>query len=446
MLAAFGLSSAVVDTSDMHDTSFDPECLSLIDTYSGTENLQAWLAQLQTVAELYKWTETVCMKVAVLRLTGAARSWAHQHRFARWSHFCKQLDLRFGETAESAIACLEQCFQHHDESPRDFADRFMCSAVKAGRREDPALLFCFTQRLLPELREEALRQRLHSMAEVVAFCDHWLNMHDRFDAWQQPDSDEYGCASHTPDNQSWDALDDSTPPAYGQPHEHALQLFQECSDVDEGTCLLASISDSLEFLLHRPDCLDAHDPEFFTLQTLIEQTLAVFDSPCCESVHAWEAADDDFDACDSDSGLELLACMRTANAPPAHSEVTVLVDQQFTPSHSDAFEHLTHDFGSVSSCVPASPLVTAPHSLGALLATVPGPSCSNCSSPLPWSPRPLYHSMHYVRCQWTHHHMNFLRTLCLTSLRPARMTHPGPGPLTSRLLTLTFCQCTSCSA
>ncbi len=148
----------------------DPDSVADVDTYSGTEDPQAWLDQLQAIAELYQWHQALWTKIGVIKLRDAAQVWARRHHFADWSDFCQQLTGRFGQTMESAAACLEQCFQQQGESPHDFADRYLSCATKAGRVEDPLLLCSFTQHLLPELRDECLRQRLHSIADVVTKC------------------------------------------------------------------------------------------------------------------------------------------------------------------------------------------------------------------------------------------------------------------------------------
>lgn len=152
----------------------DPEALSCITTYAGHEDPEDWLGQVQALADVYQWQDADCVRIATLKLRDAAQRWARQHTFSSWHDFCQQLLQRFGDTLEVAVTHLDHCYQQPDEQPREFADRFLQLAATAGRCEDPALVHSFTQRLLPELSLGARRQRLHSIAETVAYCEYWL--------------------------------------------------------------------------------------------------------------------------------------------------------------------------------------------------------------------------------------------------------------------------------
>jgi hypothetical protein len=362
----------------------DPECLSVVEAYSGNDDPQAWLAHLQAVADLYLWDEALCIKIGMLQLRGAAQLWARRQHFAHWVDFCQQLTQRFGETTESAAVLLEQCFQQHDESPHAFADRFLCCAVKAGRCEDPALLYSFTQRLLPELREEALRQRLHSIADVAAFCDYWVTTQSGFDTWQQ-----YG--SYDAVHQQWDLPDDFVSAAYEQ-QEHDLHLFQECPAADD-IAHLYSMCASLERQLLQmqqrdQECQHAQDIEIHALMAaLAEQDLRQHKQQ--SSVHAFDAACDPANAFGDDYSLELLACTHVAEVPAAGLPAANLATQQPMSCHAyaDACEHPVPTCCDTPDSVSASPEVTLPYSSGCTPpTTVPTMGC-NSSSLAPETPK-----------------------------------------------------------
>jgi hypothetical protein len=156
----------------------DPEAFAAIDKFSGQEDAYTWLQGLLGIAELYGWSQDTCLKVAKARLKDAAQRWARRHSFNSWDAFAEQFLLHHGETRESAIARLDRCYQHRDEAPQVFADRFWEAAERAGRREDDALMYQFIQRLQPELRMEVTRQRVRSINDAVSFCNYWLGLHN----------------------------------------------------------------------------------------------------------------------------------------------------------------------------------------------------------------------------------------------------------------------------
>ena len=153
-----------------------PQALTSIERYDGRQDPAVWLDYVQEVATLYHWSDATCLLVAKIRLTGNAKTWSRQHQFLNWAAFQEQLECRFGETKQSSIAKLENCCQLPDESVRDFADRFLRNAQRAGRVEDAALVYNFTQRLQPELRMEVARRRLHHIEDIVTFCDFWTGL------------------------------------------------------------------------------------------------------------------------------------------------------------------------------------------------------------------------------------------------------------------------------
>jgi len=60
-----------------------------------------------------------------------------------------------------------------NESAKDFADRFLEEAERAGRGTDSALLHQFIRSLNPDLKLEVTRQRPSSMEEAIEFCSYW---------------------------------------------------------------------------------------------------------------------------------------------------------------------------------------------------------------------------------------------------------------------------------
>jgi hypothetical protein len=149
------------------------QALNAIATYDGRKDPDASLSCIQAIAGLYNWSEELCLKIARVRLTGPAWNWAQARQFPSWAAFQQQLESRYGETKESAIARLECCRQYASESVKDFADRYLYNAEKAGRVEDEALIYNFIQRLQPGLKLEVARQRCHSIEEIVTFCNFW---------------------------------------------------------------------------------------------------------------------------------------------------------------------------------------------------------------------------------------------------------------------------------
>lgn len=370
----------------------DPESLSAVETYSGREDPQTWLDHLQAIATLYHWNEALCTKIGLLQLRDEARLWARRHHFASWLEFCQQLHRRFGETTEAAAASLQQCFQQQDESPHAFADRYLWYAAKSGRCEDPALVYSFTQRLLPELREEVLRQRPHTIADAVAFCDYWLttqadvDTQADFDTWQPHDS-------HSPDQSSRDLPNDCDTVVchslLGQ-YEYALH-FQECSPVDESTYTWPSKLELLEQRLHRLDehfemqeLLHAKDLEIMALKAALaeqDQQQHKQHSPC--SVYDPDLSFDPLDPSGDDHCLAMLACTPVAETPAAGVRAAHLAAQQPAPLCPGTCVHLTPTCCGVYECVCASPLAMAAPVSSHIVAATAQPTCYNSSNMAP---------------------------------------------------------------
>ncbi len=114
--------------------------LNAIERFDGSEDPNCWLDSIQDVADLYALSDSTCLKIAKIKLSGPARSWARYHQFADWFDFQTQLQSRYGETKASAICRLERCWQHPTESVKDFADRYLQDAEKAGRAQDDTLV------------------------------------------------------------------------------------------------------------------------------------------------------------------------------------------------------------------------------------------------------------------------------------------------------------------
>jgi hypothetical protein len=166
-----------MDNNEDNNRGIPPgPAINAIDRFDGSQDPSLWLDTIQEVANLYGLPAITRLKIARVKLAGSARIWARSQQFVDWSDFQRQLESRYGESKASVISRLECCLQHDDESVKDFADRYMQDAEKAGRKEDEALVYNFTQRLLPELKSEVARQRLDSIGAIVEFCNFWSDM------------------------------------------------------------------------------------------------------------------------------------------------------------------------------------------------------------------------------------------------------------------------------
>ena len=155
--------------------------LSVIEHFDGSQDPSTWLDSIQDVADLYELQDNTSLQIAKIKLSGPARSWARYRQFADWADFQQQLHSRYGESKASAISRFERCWQQPYESAKDFSDRYLQNAAKAGRVEDESLIYSFTQRLLPELKLEVARQRLQSIEAIVDFCKFWADMNAPLD-------------------------------------------------------------------------------------------------------------------------------------------------------------------------------------------------------------------------------------------------------------------------
>jgi len=182
--------SAAAESNNI--SAITPATVNLVDRFNGSADAQAWLGSLEDIAGLYGWDDATCLKVAKVRLGGAASTWSQRRRFQDWQQFQDQFLARFGETRESAIARLERCRQSAGETPQAFADRFLQDADRAGRVEDDALVYTFIQRLHSDLRIEVSRRQPASIEEVVSFCNYWLGC--------QPGAADHKIGSFKPQN------------------------------------------------------------------------------------------------------------------------------------------------------------------------------------------------------------------------------------------------------
>eukprot|EP00775_Hariotina_reticulata_P003334 gene3334-biopygen5021 len=123
----------------------------------------------EELALIYEWNEADCLRIARVRFRGPAQRWAQPRQFHDWDDFERQFLEQFGETPETAMVRLENCFQKTRESPKKFADRFLQEAERAGHRTDTALLHQFIRRLHPEFRLEVTRQRPTTMEDAIEF-------------------------------------------------------------------------------------------------------------------------------------------------------------------------------------------------------------------------------------------------------------------------------------
>lgn len=158
------------------DAAPPPALLNAVPSFDGRGDGLAWLSSLRRIARLYRWSQGTCLVVAEIKLLDAAQRWVDSRRFSSWSDFMEQFQHRFGETRESAIARLERCIQTSEESPQAYADRFLQFADRAGRADDDALLFQFIRGLNDGFKVEAARQRLHSIEDVMPFCNYWQSV------------------------------------------------------------------------------------------------------------------------------------------------------------------------------------------------------------------------------------------------------------------------------
>jgi transposase InsO family protein len=143
--------------------------------YDGKKDPNPWLQTFNLTAHLFGWPADTRLNVAITKLSEAAQQWAQSRHFNNWDEFQAQLDRRFGESQETAIARLETCRQGNNEPPRAFADRFLHDAERAGRAEDAALVFTFMQRLQSDLKQEVLRKQPQTIDDAVEYANWWLS-------------------------------------------------------------------------------------------------------------------------------------------------------------------------------------------------------------------------------------------------------------------------------
>jgi hypothetical protein len=61
--------------------------LNAIERFDGCQDPNLWLDSIQDVADLYELPHNTSLKIAKIKLSGPARSWAHYRQFTDWSDF-----------------------------------------------------------------------------------------------------------------------------------------------------------------------------------------------------------------------------------------------------------------------------------------------------------------------------------------------------------------------
>eukprot|EP00775_Hariotina_reticulata_P001464 gene1464-1806_t len=151
--------------------------LKAIEWFDGKKDAQAWVIRVERLGRMFHWPKATYLDAALVRLTGAAQTWALCQQFQDWDQFTDQLKARFSETKETAFVRHASCKQQPGEAPRAYADRFLRDACKAGKVEDAALIYTFIKSILPDLVMEVERQQPQTIEEVVDFCEYWIGCH-----------------------------------------------------------------------------------------------------------------------------------------------------------------------------------------------------------------------------------------------------------------------------
>jgi len=151
--------------------------LNAIEWFDGNKDAQAWIIGVERLGRLFRWPRATYLDAALVRLTGAAQTWAMRRQFQDWDQFTDQLLARFSETKETAIVRHANCKQQPGEAPRAYADRFLHDAYKAGKAEDSALVYTFIKSLHPSLVMEVERQQPQTIEQAVDFCEYWIGCH-----------------------------------------------------------------------------------------------------------------------------------------------------------------------------------------------------------------------------------------------------------------------------
>lgn len=158
-----------------------PSEINAVPKYHGDSNndeydARQWLDMLQEHAQMWGWTEEVCIKVARIRMAGPARHWISSlNRSTPWRELVEKFLARFGERTEVALSRLAACKQEAGENVDSYADRFRRDCNLAGRAEDAALRHQFTAGLHRRIKLEVHRQihSLQSLSEIIATAKEW---------------------------------------------------------------------------------------------------------------------------------------------------------------------------------------------------------------------------------------------------------------------------------
>ena len=173
---------------EMNSLSFSDfqAALSLVEYFSGqyghSAEADAWIRAIDELADAAGWGHKTSLKLARLRLRGAARLWLEAAELSDsmddWPKFKGAFRTRFGERTDTLLTRLAQCKQERGERVQEYADRFLQLAHRAGRRRDDALEHQFIRGLRTFLRNQVVIQCLTDISEVidyVKYLEDWEN-------------------------------------------------------------------------------------------------------------------------------------------------------------------------------------------------------------------------------------------------------------------------------
>jgi hypothetical protein len=159
-----------------------PSQVSQVPIFTGNNTANSmsaheWLEVLDDNANLWQWSPSSRVRVALSRLQGSASvQWKRGlSPDITWDHFCADFLEGFGKSRETALTRLTTCRQRQHESVYEYAERFRRDAFLAGRVEDDALRFQFISGLRSDLQWEVRRERhnIHSMADAIRTATFW---------------------------------------------------------------------------------------------------------------------------------------------------------------------------------------------------------------------------------------------------------------------------------
>ena len=174
--------------NEMSSLSFSDfqAALCLVEYFSGqyghSAEADAWIRAIDELADAAGWGHKTSLKLARLRLRGAARLWLEAVELSDsiddWPKFKGAFRERFGERTDTLLTRLAQCKQERGEPVQLYADRFLQLAHRAGRRRDDALEHQFIRGLRTFLRNQVIIQCLTDISEVidyVKYLEDWEN-------------------------------------------------------------------------------------------------------------------------------------------------------------------------------------------------------------------------------------------------------------------------------